>query len=314
METITEILSNIEKEHIQKECVNIINQLIIEDRTIADEIKSMTEIIGNMFFSELQKTKTITINNGNAEYKNGEFVYEMLGIRLNIKWKYYNMLSEDIALNIKSYANIDISKKILNICTVCYNGHFNKNDFYERLQHELHHLFERLRRGKPYRNIDKYNISVHKLTDAITNYEGIVANIMYISNSFEQSAFGNGAYQYLMQSKDYLNNFDNAIQNTQLFQWLVTLKEDILFIKKVDGNHPLMKAALKPYNISYNRLLKITAHTIHNLIKLIGRIKSKAIDDYKLKFETYTPQKPLSLDELKIRMSEIININKKYFN
>ena len=44
--TILEILDSIDKESIIDESVEEINQFIFEDRTIADEVKTITDIIG----------------------------------------------------------------------------------------------------------------------------------------------------------------------------------------------------------------------------------------------------------------------------
>ena len=152
------------------------------------------------------------------------------------------------------------------------------------------------------------------MNNALTDYEGIIASIMYINHKFEQRAFGNGAYQYMMKSNDYNNNFDNVIKDTQLFKWLTQIKNDYTFIKNTPQKHPLLKAALKPYNITYDKLLKITEETIGDLIKMLGRIKSKALDDYREQNEIHSMQRPITKEDLEKKWEDIIKINKKYFS
>ena len=138
--------------------------------------------------------------------------------------------------------------------------------------------------------------------------------IIYINHKFEQRAFGNGAYQYMMKSNDYNNNFDNAIKDTQLFKWLTQIKNDYVFIKNTPQGHPLLKAALKPYNITYDKLLEITEETIDNLIRMLGRIKSKALDDYREQNEVHSMQEHITKEGLERKWEEIIKINEKYFS
>ena len=161
-------------------------------------------------------------------------------------------------------------------------------------------------------NIDSNDLNT-KMNNALTDYEGIIANIIYINHKFEQRAFGNGAYQYMMKSNDYNNNFDNAIKDTQLFKWLTHIKNDYVFIKNTPQGHPLLKAALKPYNITYDKLLEITEETIDNLIRMLGRIKSKALDDYREQNEVHSMQEHITKEGMERKWEEIIKINEKYF-
>ena len=285
--SILEILDSIDKESIIDESVEEINQFIFEDRTIADEVKTITDIIGETFFEEIKKITS-------KPYKNEG--------------------DEGLHLNKRDYINADIGRKRLNICLISIDKRFNKKAFYENLQHEISHFFERGKRGKPYHHLEKYNTSITKMNNALTDYEGIIASIIYINHKFEQRAFGNGAYQYMMKSNDYNNNFDNAIKDTQLFKWLTQIKNDYVFIKNTPQGHSLLKAALKPYNITYDKLLKITEETIDNLIRMLGRIKSKALDDYREQNEVHSMQEHITKEGLERKWEEIIKINEKYFS
>jgi len=313
--SILEILDYIDEENIIDESVEEINQFIFEDRTIADEVKTITDIIGETFFEEMKRIDSKPYKDKGVNYKQGTFKFNLFNITIDVVWEYYDIYSDDgLHLNKRDYINADIGHKRLNICLITINRRFSKKAFYENLQHEISHFFERGKRGKPYNNLDKYNTSITKMNNALTDYEGIIASIMYINHKFEQRAFGNGAYQYMMKSNDYNNNFDNVIKDTQLFKWLTQIKNDYTFIKNTPQKHPLLKAALKPYNITYDKLLKITEETIGDLIKMLGRIKSKALDDYREQNEIHSMQRPITKEDLEKKWEDIIKINKKYFS
>ena len=313
--SILEILDSIDKESIIDESVEEINQFIFEDRTIANEVKTITDIIGETLFEEIKKITSKPYKNEGVDYKQGTFKFNLFNITIDVVWEYYDIYSDEgLHLNKRDYINADIGRKRLNICLISIDKRFNKKAFYENLQHEISHFFERGKRGKPYHNLEKYNTSITKMNNALTDYEGIIASIIYINHKFEQRAFGNGAYQYMMKSNDYNNNFNNAIKDTQLFKWLTQIKNDYVFIKNTPQGHPLLKAALKPYNITYDKLLEITKETIDNLIRMLGRIKSKALDDYREQNEVHSMQEHITKEGLERKWEEIIKINEKYFS
>lgn len=274
------------------ETIELINQIILEDRTIANEVSIMTMLIAKSIEEQFKAIKFIRVKSGN-KLKKGNFPFKRNGLSIDIEWSWIDYSKNDKTRSdndVRTYANCNIAEKRMLIRIFSYNGSFNKQGVFEAIQHELSHLFERKQRGKPYQNLKNYQIATKKmeelssnpnLDDSLSEMEGIVATIIYFSHSFEQRAFVNGAYQYLMQYGTKTMDFDNAVKETELYRRIDELKKSYEKIKKTPENDDLLLLALSPYEkLTKAKLLKIAIKGIYSSSRLLGRLKSKVLDDY----------------------------------
>lgn len=269
----------------------IIYNLIEEDRSVSSIVTILSSKIFDIF------KKNVNINKKEPVVLNGRFRVSYGRIIITVNWQFQNQLSSNSNYRCRTHGSIDISTNNLFFSVKAINGLFDEKDAMETLQHELSHFFERLKRGKPYNDINNYKIAAKVLNTISTESNDIivpiVANIIYLAHEFEQRAFANGAYQYLMRSQDYFNRFKKAIVKTRLFKHIEELKKELFYLEKIPATDENLVEALKPYKgLTKEKLLKICKNTINSLIYLLGRIWSKALDDYPNFHEIHSLHEP----------------------
>lgn len=295
-----------------------INEMMYEERSISDEV---TLISTEIFYRIMSKIRPYSLSSdmeNEFEHKEGQFRYSKLNLKFNVSWEFYNIGDKTPRTpEMKQFSSIDLNRRAINITIVAVNGKIDNDSVIETIQHEISHFFETSkRRGAPYKDMLQYKLAVailqqdEKFTEAMV----AIAEIIYISYNFEQRAFGNGAYRYLMNhAEDYFHNFNNAIKKTKLFKYLSSLDKDIkLLTNNKDAEYEIMET-LKRFNMSYKNLMN-TAHSARDgLIRMCGRIKSKAIDDYESTHDIHRRFVRETKEGKELREKYLMKLNDKYF-
>ena len=295
------------------------DKLMKEDRSISDEVLLMTKEVAQKILKSIETSRPKEYENKNVVYKDGEFNYSYLNVSFTVKWEYFNLKDNNLK-KIDFHRNpfADIENNTLNIRIIGRNNKIVITNLLGNLQHEIFHFFETNKRKKiPYRNIIMYNRAVNllKFRDRIDDVLYSMGLIVYASFPFEQRAFANCSYQYLMQHKeDFYNDYKNAITKTQLFDKLTDITDGILKIENAGGeDSEVVKIGLNLFEITYAQFLKIYQSAKDGIMRNIGRIRSKAIDDrFKDGVFFWTPEKRTKTEE-QYRKKQLMEINKKYF-
>ena len=138
-------------------------------------------------------------------------------------------------------------------------------------------------KGTSYKNMDLYNYG-KTLMNNPNEYKRSIGLILYLSQKWEQRAFANGVYQYLINHKYPENSFIN-IKETQLYGGLLQLKQSVKMLKEIAEpyQHPFIHIELNQlknnYNITFDKLIQIGEEAINNIIRILGRTLSKVEDD-----------------------------------
>lgn len=322
---------NISRERQEKlvaETIQMVKDFINESQTISSVVVRITSKISSQLKEEYRKADVQVTNDG-SKIRRGIFSYEEYGFSLFVKWYWKNLpLKSHSYDEISETARMDAEAKELFINVISVNGKYYPNSLNETLQHEIYHLFERQKRGKEYKNMTNYKIATstfNKLatTDAITEEEtherlisGCIASIVYMAYRFEQRAFYNGAYQYIMTSeRDAYFNFDELLRETRLFRRLMDVKFCMDELSTIDPKDSFLLNELKKYKLTLGEVLKYGKNLIYRLEKMIIRLKDKVMTDTTDKMEAipypepYSPQNEKSNKSPKIPIEEIL---KKY--
>lgn len=295
-----------------------INEKMNEERSISNEVTLMST---EVFYRIMHEIQPLSLSTGMGEkyvYKHGNFVYSKLNISFNVSWNFYNIGNKTPRTpEMNQFASADLSKKSINITIVAINGRINNDSIIESIQHEISHFFEvSKRQGAPYKNMFQYKLAVTILQqeEKFTEIMVAIAEIIYISYRFEQRAFGNGAYRYLMShTDDYPHNFNNAIQKTKLYKYLCSLNKDIKTLTITKETEYEIRETLKRFEISYKALMSSAHSARDGLIRMCGRIKSKAIDDYERTHDIHSSYIRKSKEEKELREKYLMKLNDKYF-
>lgn len=304
--------------HGNTELILEINEKMNEERSISNEVTLMSTEVFYRIMSIVRPSSLSTETLKRYEHKYGEFEYSKLNISFKVSWDFYNIGNKTPRTpEMKQFASADLSKKAISITIVAINGRIDNDSVIESIQHEISHFFEvSKRQGVPYKNMFQYKLAVTILQqeEKFTEIMVAIAEVIYISHKFEQRAFGNGAYRYLMNhTDDYPHNFNNAIQGTKLYKYLCSLEKDIETLTITKDTEYEITETLKRFEITYKALMSSAHSARDGLIRMCGRIKSKAIDDYESTHDIHRRFVRESKEGKELREKYLMKLNDKYF-
>lgn len=299
-----------------------LDKLIIESLHIADRVRYIADKLLYSIIASVKNEPYTKSRIGEGPQKNGSFeYYDEYGISFNVEWNYFNFHNQEEIDNSK----LDLENKFLpeegtvHVAIVAINNRFNKKGLAEDIQHELSHMFEyynKKRAGNTDMGGYVYDVAVDVLnnTDPET-VENDIAIIFYIGNKSEQTGFANGAYQYLMQSRDYEKKFAESIEKTLLYRYYDDLKNAITRLIEYKGKENEIGDILEKYGMSLTRIINFALRVRRKLAWLIGRIMSKAMIDYRAKHGTLTNVPPSNKRKsiMETRRKQLKSIITKYY-
>lgn len=296
------------------EAIEEINYRLLEDRHIAIDVENETERLSKFIINFLNNFNT---KNGHIKRS---FETNLFNKKVIIQIEYDNILKRGISNNKSQFSfNVDTKNKILYCNILTYNNDINVLKIKESIQHELEHLYEIGMRGGQYKDNTIYKIANAKMNNRTNEYEYKVASVIYASRGYEMRAFANGAYAYISNTNDYVSKYEYSIRDTLLFKWYVGLKECLNFFICNGENDMLLNQAINQYpNLTFKKLVKITQDAIKNYLYLIGRIRSKAIDNAEksgLLNEIHMRYEYIPFNEIEKERNRIITkVRNKYLN
>lgn len=268
------------------EIVNIIN----EERGISDIVSNLAFKLKDKIINAIKDSQSLPINYDEVTFKKGtieEFNFNNKNI--TIKWVYYSFATNEVLdkfpykIPLSNCNKLTKDSYILNITIVAINGNFTLTNVMQTIQHELEHIWETSNMQHSYKNMDLYKYS-NQLLKGRNEYEKAIGLILYLSQKWEQRAYANGVYQYLMNHK-YPELSRLNIKETQLYGGLINLKESVKLLRAIKEpyQHPFIRSVLidlkNNFNIQFSQLIEIGEKTINNIIRILGRTLSKVEDD-----------------------------------
>lgn len=266
-----------------------ISRLIEESLSIAQNVVDISEFIGNVLFRDIQNTSyDKSKSSRGVSYKHNQFIINKFGLVLTVNWEFFDVSNKNyLRPNMINRAKAKIADNELDITIVSIGHKLDKRTIFEMVQHEIQHFFEHVKSGGNYGLSDNYKTAVKVLYRSLNNPKTVtpiewrVAIAIYICHKFEQRAYANGAYQFLMKSSDYDNDFKNVIKETKLYKCLDTLFKIENRIRSGKEDNDVLEQVLSQYNLTQRKFLELITNTKKNILRLIGRIMVKAKNDYR---------------------------------
>lgn len=267
------------------EIVNIVN----EERGISSEVRNKVNDVKYQLINSIKNCQSLPYNKDFITFKKGNFDTVIFDRPITINWEYYSFINED--LKNKTYIK-DCSGQLhqiingyeINLIIKAVQDKIDFSRTLETLQHEFEHLWERIHLMTSYKGMNVYKVSTQLMNDHYNEYNQSVGRILYLSKKWEQRAYANGVYQYLI-NHPIPNLTRENIKDTQLYNALIILKEDVKKLKNINNaeQHPLLKSTLldlkSDFGIQFPQLIEIGEKTINNIIRILGRTLSKVEDD-----------------------------------
>lgn len=287
------------KNNLIFETNNEINDVLNEERSIASQV---TDLSIEIFYSIVDNIKTIReetpISDG-LYYKTGKIQdFTLLDKTIHIQWQYFNFNDKETLqsfnnpLPLSNFRKLNDNECLLQIVIVAVNNHFEQQRFMETIQHELSHCWESINSNTNFKGLKIYNVAKQLMNDN-NQYKQYIGNILYLSKKWEQRAFANGLYSYLMNCQQP-ELWQINIRKTQLYNALIYLKNAVNELTLIHEplQHPFLRTTLlflrNHYGLQFDDLIKIGNKTIKNITRIIGRTLSKVQDDYNKKFNEST--------------------------
>lgn len=258
-----------------------LDELISEELSVSDNVTRFSRRIGSRILSDFKKRPAVK-GGQFLTIRQGGFTEPFLNRHIEVLWTAYDFTDRKFVTS--DYENVGMTSnngKRITLRFILVRGKPNIMEFYQLIQHEVEHAFELCLRRKPYSNAGNYRIAAHLMHNCRDKMEWVVARLIYISYRFESNAYANGAYQFLMNSNDYINGFRIAIKKTLLYKWLKHIDElesDVRVFIKNGGN---IDDYLGCYDKMNEKLLfKLIGRSRKSLARMIGRVIVKAMNDY----------------------------------
>lgn len=161
-------------------------------------------------------------------------------------------------------------------------GKIDKAKLSEVIQHELSHAWEKINYGKTYQGMELYNAAVEELMGNGNVYLSAVGNIFYMYKRFEDRAYGNGAYAYLM-SHPQRDNIIDRIKETELYGAYTTICQQLELLKRKHCYNENATFAFdyinKRFGISRDKIISLGERTVKYLEHIIKRTMRQVEND-----------------------------------
>ena len=312
---------------------NTFNNLLTEEMGIIRNVQSDTRVIVDKIKLSIKNTSSSPTSFDMTTYKNGSFQIDVTisvdgnvspsSKTIKVKWYYFSFSDEqtkrDYITKIPMRTSYNKSLNTLSVVVLAINGIIDNHTLEDSVAHELTHNFQSVLKGGELLN-DKIKANYQTANrNFASNSENvrIIASVLYLTYKFEQDAFLNGAYAYILS--EYEKNYDitDAYEKTEAYNSLQSLRfyldimHDALLNNHV-GN--VTKDHCKSqYNMSFEKILAIGEKAYSRYSRKLARMYAQALADIRNKnitesdtYHTMTFYSQPPLEELKRRINETI--------
>lgn len=282
---------------------NFFYDLLTEEMGIIRNVQNDADAIGLKIRNAIKTTKSIPVNMDLTSLKKGEFYQEVTTSpdkekninrkQIKIKWQYFSFYDKNTYF--KYLPNIEKTKYVPNTNTLYITiwsiGGIIDNEILEgAIAHELTHNFQCINRNAPllsnekakekYRNSDK---NINKQT-GLFKYIGI---IVYLTYSFEQDAYLNAAYNYIMQECGNGEPFLYIYSQTEAYNSLHKMRNILDIIKESLKDKQieeiLSQHCVNEYNCSLEKIYNNGEKAYKRYARKLARMCGQAIKDVEKK-------------------------------
>lgn len=201
---------------------------------------------------------------------------DMLSYRKQFPQEWRNII------NAKTHQSDEWSKVVITGNLIRVNGKDDIN-FYNWLQHELTHAFQRLKSNKTelVKDVNKYQNNIKVIGKSTEEYVRNAARINYYSFKHEQDAFANGLYSVLIHSNCTKDNIDEIICGTKFYAILTKLKKVINEFSRLKGDEFERVDSMIRSNFNYgvDVVIKKGLRDIEEFTYRMGRVKMKILNE-----------------------------------
>ena len=286
-----------------KNTSNLFYDLLTEEMGIIRNVQYDAEIIGLKIRTAIKTAKSIPVNMDLTSLKKGEFYQEVTTSpdkeknvnkkQIKIEWQYFSFYDKNTFFRYsqrleKTRYNPNLNTMYITVWSI--GGIIDSETLEGAVAHELTHNFQTINRNKSllpnkkvkekYQNSDK-NINKQK---GLFKYIGI---IVYLTYSFEQDAYLNAAYNYIMQECGNGEPFLYIYSQTEAYNSLHKMRNILDIIKETlkdkQIKEMLSQHCVNEYNCSLEKIYNNGEKAYKRYARKLARMYGQAIKDIEKK-------------------------------
>ena len=290
-------------EIFNKNTSNFFYDLLTEEMGIIRNVQYDAEIIGLKIRTAVKTAKSIPVNMDLTSLKKGEFYQEVTTSpdkeknvnkkQIKIEWQYFSFYDKNTFFRYsqrleKTRYNPNLNTMYITVWSI--GGIIDSETLEGAVAHELTHNFQTINRNKSllpnkkvkekYQNSDK-NINNQK---GLFKYIGI---IVYLTYSFEQDAYLNAAYNYIMQECGNGEPFLYIYSQTEAYNSLHKMRNILDIIKETlkdkQIKEMLSQHCVNEYNCSLEKIYNNGEKAYKRYARKLARMYGQAIKDVEKK-------------------------------
>ena len=290
-------------EIFNKNTSNFFYDLLTEEMGIIRNVQYDAEIIGLKIRTAVKTAKSIPVNMDLTSLKKGEFYQEVTTSpdkeknvnkkQIKIEWQYFSFYDKNTFFRYlqrleKTRYNPNLNTMYITVWSI--GGIIDSETLEGAVAHELTHNFQTINRNKSllpnkkvkekYQNSDK-NINKQK---GLFKYIGI---IVYLTYSFEQDAYLNAAYNYIMQECGNGEPFLYIYSQTEAYNSLHKMRNILDIIKETlkdkQIKEMLSQHCVNEYNCSLEKIYNNGEKAYKRYARKLTRMYGQAIKDVEKK-------------------------------
>lgn len=290
---------------------------IFDALIISDEVYSIAIEILNSLFRGIKLMKGNSIKG--TIVKNGYFPYNKCGITIDVIWSYCDAPTLQMARNLGHYDEIKSypSVKALSITFNAVEGKYDEYKLTEEIRNAVLQFFENPYPVKEQKVLFQYyETAIGILSNKECGVVRDISEIFRIGWKYKDRELPKAAYKDLMKSNDYNNQFQNAIEKTQIFRYLNTINNNLILLQVIDENSVEDKIVQERFGLSVTEVIKIGAYIRKQLFDQVITILKQVLVDYpqqhniELEIASENAETKETIEDKEKRLTEI---NKKYF-
>lgn len=284
--------------------INGFNNLLTEEMGIIRNVQNDTMNIADKIKYLIKNTVSSPTSFDMTTYKNGIFQIDVTTSidgdvpitkkTINVKWYYFSFsdeqTKEQTILKIPMRTSYNRKLNTLSVVVLAIKGVIDSRTLEDSIAHELTHNFQTQLKGNELLSNDNIKSSYQAVNKNFTNNnEGIrvIAKILYLTYKFEQDAFLNGAYAYIMAENEKGNDITNAYEKTEAYISLHSMRHYLDVMKSALVNKRVGEYTKKhcevEYQMSFEKIINIGEKSYSRYARKLARMYAQALSDIRNK-------------------------------
>lgn len=232
---------------VSKALMEAIDKLMNEEMGIATDVAKKVREVKLLIKSNIKNSSRNKVDDGVWRYE-GSIKCEIFGYEYTINYNIINYKDYDVYAEHSEYfvpdGSSSFSGRFIKLYVLSISGEFQENTFGDTLQHEIEHIYQIVKQGKPLlQNNNLYSKALSSMRSNENNgWISRLAKIIYYTRNEEHDAFVNGLYAQLV-SQDSFYDRDNIVKMSNPYQIAMFLKSEHDSLEKEFNNVDFIESA-----------------------------------------------------------------------